>query len=270
MEIINFDKNNIISELDNGRGAEGIAYLYNDNGHIVVFKKFYDKNDLLEVYRNRKEFTAMEELYKDDEEIDNTKNKELKLMILKHEELLQKDIKLLKRVYYMGKFIGFTSEYEPYEPLSFISKKNEKIRALSLVQDRYEELNKRGIYIGDFNQTNFCLDGDRIKLYDIDNFRVGDLDFNVQSVAMMEYMNRCSDMKNIDFYCFNYFALSCLSSYQTDSILRGIAFDSPKFPHYLKTKEVLRFVNFLENMNDNTKIEKTPNGKQKTLLYLLQ
>ncbi len=270
MEIINFDRNNIICELANGRGAEGIAYLYNDDGHIVVFKKFYDKNDLLEVYRDRREFTAMEELYNDDEDIDNTKNKELKLMILKHDEALQGDIKILKRVYSMGKFIGFTSEYEPYKPLSYISKKKEKLRTLSLVQDRYEELNKRGIYIGDFNQSNFCLDGDRIKLYDIDNFKVGDLDFNVHSAAMMEYMNRCSDMRNIDYFCFNYFALSCLSTYQTDSILRGIAFDSPKFPHYLKTKEVLRFVNFLESMNDDTEIERTKDGKQKTLLYLLK
>ena len=195
-------------------------------------------------------------------------NKELKLIILKNESILKNDVKLLNRVYSMGKFIGFTSEYEPYNPLNYIDKKKDKIKTLELLQDRYEELNKHGIYIGDFNDDNFALTKKGIKLYDIDNFRIDDLDFNVFNSSMMEYFNRCSNVKNIDYFCFNYFALSFLSCYETDMILRGLVIKD--FPSYLKTPEVLNLLDFLDNMNDDTVIEKTPDGKQKTLLYLLK
>lgn len=261
MDISIFKEENIIKEI--GHGVEGIVYLYNDNGNIVALKKFYTKKEIYKMNNTiyPYEYTSFGNSYGID-------NKELKLMILKNEPLLKNDISLLNRVYYKDKFIGFTSVYDPYTPLSFIDKKKNKIKALRLLQERYEELNKHGIYIGDFNDDNFCLTDNGIKLYDIDNFRIDKLDFNVVNPAMMEYMNKSGNIKNIDYYCFNYFALSYLSSYNTDMILRGYVIKD--FPSYLKTKEVLNFINFLENMNDNTIIERTKDGKQKTLLNIIK
>jgi hypothetical protein len=51
-------------------------------------------------------------------------------------------------------------------------------------------------------------------------------------------------------------------------ILRGLVIK--KFPRFLKTPEILDFIYSLENINDDTIIEKTKDGKQKTLLNLLK
>lgn len=245
MDISIYNEDNIIRVIDHG--AEGIVYLYKDNGEEVALK-IYNRID-------------------SDHERAN-ENKELKLLTFKNELLLQNDIKLLNRVYSMGKFIGFTSVYDPYMPLSFIDKRDKKIQVLKLIRDRYEELNKHDIYIGDFNIDNFSLKDNRIKLYDIDNFRIGDLDFNIVDAAMMEYRNKCKYIENIDYFCFNYFALGLISSVEVEAILSG--YGRKEFPRELKTKEVQEFINMLDNFNDNTIIERTKDGKPKTLLNLLK
>ena len=262
MDISVFREENIICEI--GHGVEGTVYLYNDNGRRVALKKFFTKSEIYKLINQCNTYsdsTSIANLY-------GRENKELKLIILKNDPLFKNDIKLLNRVYSMGKFIGFTSEYEPYDPVTYVDKRKDKIKTLELLQARYEELNKHGIYIGDFNDDNFCLTKNGIKLYDIDNFRIDDLDFNVYNPSMMEYFNRCSNVKNIDYFCFNYFALSYLSSYHLDMVLRGLVIN--EFPAYLKTPEVLDFIDFLYNMNDDTVIEKTKDGKQKTLIHLLK
>lgn len=238
MKISNFKEENIINKI--GEGIESEVYLYNDNGNIVVFKKFFKNNT----------------------------NKEIKLIILKNEEVLKNDIKILNRMYYMGKFIGFTSVYEPYEPVSSFDKKKDKLIVLKALQEKYEELNKRNIYIGDFNSNNFCMANKGIKLYDIDNYRIDNLDFNEYSLSMKKYFSKCSKIENIDFYCYNYYVLKYLSNYQLESILTGTAI--PYFPKYLRTKEILNFINYLDNINDYTVIEKNKDGKQKTLLNLIK
>lgn len=244
MDIINFNKDNIIRKI--GEGVESVVYLYNDNGSLVALKKF---DTSIEPY------TSYD-------------NKELKIIILQKESSLKNDIKVLKRVYYMGKFIGYTSLYEPFDPISMIASKKEKFKILDSIQERYEELNKRDIYIGDFNENNFCMTKNGIKLYDIDNYKIGPLDFNVTNCVMAEYMRKCKNMKNIDYYCFNYFALSYLTNFTVHMVLRGIG--NPSFPKKLRTKEIISFIKSLEQINDDTIIERNKDGRQKTLLNLLK
>ena len=246
MEISNFKEENIIYKID--QGVEGIVYLYNDNGRKVAFKKLFD----------------------DEEIIKSNRNKELKISILQNEEVLKNDMKLLNRIYYMGKFIGYTSVYEPYDPLDYGKSLEYKLYALRLLRERYEELNNRGIYIGDFNNQNFCLTDGRIKLYDIDNFRIDSLDlhFNVYNSTMEEYFNKCKTIDNIDYYCFNYFALSYLMNIEVDYVLKGEFIEY--LPKILRKNEVIEFIKSLEFINDNTKIEKDSTGKRKTLLNLIK
>jgi len=242
MRISNYDKKNIIKKID--YGSEAIIYLYKDNGEEVALKIYYDNN----------------------KEANN--NKELKIQILQNESVLNNDMKILSRVYSNGKFIGFTSKYEPYMPLSFLDSREQKIYLLKLIKNRYEELNTHRLYIGDFNIDNFSLENGRIKLFDIDNFRIDDLDFNIVDTAMMEYRERCKFIYNIDYYCFNWFALSLLSGIETDAIIRDIGRDD--FPRFLKTPEIKDFIKKLDDFDDNFVIEKTKDGKPKTLLNLLK
>jgi hypothetical protein len=241
MKISNFNKENIITEI--GHGVEGIVYLYNDNGQVVSFKKFYTGEDY-----------------------DSNDNKELKLIILENESVLKNDIKLLNRIYSMGKFIGFTSVYEPYQTISYDDSPSKKIKFLSLLKERYEELNKHNIYIGDFYINNFGFVDNRIKLFDIDNYRIDDLDFNAVDDAMIEYQNKCYNINNIDYFCFNYFALSLLASVEPEMILRGIYDEIPK---KLKTKEIINFMEELRHIDDYYSIKKDNNGKTKTLLNII-
>lgn len=242
MKISNYNKNNIIRKIDHG--CEATIYLYKDNGEEVALKIYFDKN----------------------EEANN--NKELKIQILQNESILKNDMHILSRVYSNGKFIGFTSKYEPYMPLSFLDSREQKINLLRLIKNRYEELNEHGIYIGDFNIDNFSLENGRIKLFDIDNFRIDDLDFNIVDTAMIEYRERCKFIYKIDYYCFNWFALSLLSGIETDAIIRDIGRDD--FPRFLKTPEIKDFIKKLDDFDDTTIIERTSNGKPKTLLNLLK
>ena len=243
MEISNFNKENIIERIDEGK--EGIVYLYRDNGINVALKKFFNNPD----------------------EYNSNDNKELKIKILKNEEVLKNDIKLLNRVYSMGKFIGFTSVYEPYAPLSHLDNRQNKIVVLREIRDRYLELNSHNIYIGDFNVKNFCFNQGKIKLYDIDNFRIDDLDFNVVTPAMTRYMKRCNNIKNIDYFCFNWFAFSLISEVEVDMLLNG---NYNAVPRKLKTNEIIDFFEELKQIDDSYVVEKTKDGKPKTLLNLLK
>ena len=243
MKISNFNKNNIIRE-NIGQGIEGTVHLYNENETPVALKIFhtgkgYNTND----------------------------NKELKLIILKNESILKDDIQLLNRMYSMGKFIGYTSVYEPYTPISYFDSKQEKTKFLNLLLKRVQELNDHEIYIGDFYPNNFGFEVDRVKLFDIDNFRINDLNFNITNNVMREYIGKCNDIQNIDYFCFNWFALSLLSKIKVSTLLDGNFNGVPK---NLKTEEILDFYDGLKHINDSYVIEKEKDGKPKTLLNLIK
>jgi serine/threonine protein kinase len=243
MDISNFKKENIIKFI--GKGSEGTVWLYNDNGNEVALKIFHTDDPTI-----------------------NNENKEEKLILLKDEEYLQDDMKLLNRMYSDGKFIGYTSLYEPYEPISFLMNKKQKIELLKQLQDKYEALNSHNIYIGDFNANNIAFKNNKIKLYDLDNFRVGDLDFNVFNYIMGRYTVKFDNIENIDYYCFNYFGLGLMASTDPKHIICGPGRNN--LPLRFKTIKAKRFIKTLDEFNDQSYIERTTDGKQKTLLYLLK
>ncbi len=244
MKISNFNENNIISTIT--KGTESTIYIYNDNGNYVVLKKY--NNNYLECFNNE--------------------NKELKLIILENEEVLKKDLRPLSRMYHMGKFIGFTSEYVTHVPLSSIKHKSNKLNVLKLLRNKYQNLNSHNIFIGDFNENNFGLTQHGIMLYDIDNFKIDNLDFNVTNPIMQDYMRKHKKTEHIDYYCFNYFVLSYLSNIPFYEISKAIITND--LPRYLKTPEVLNFIDYLENITDDTIIEKTPDGNHKTLINIIK
>ena len=241
MDISNYKEENIIREIDHG--VEGKVYLYNDNGNKVALKIFYTGKGY-----------------------NTNDNKELKLKILKNESILKDDMKLLNRMYSMGKFIGYTSLYEPYTPITYFDSNEKKIEFLQSLLKRVQELNSHGIYIGDFCPNNFGFENHKIKLYDIDNFRIDNLNFNISDNSMVEYMRKCKNIKNIDYFCFNWFAFSLLSKIKTSTLLEG---NYSSIPRNLKTDEIEDFFYDLKHINDSYVIEEK-DGKPKTLLNLLK
>lgn len=246
MPIIKFNSEDVIKKI--GHGIESEVYLYRDKNKLVAFKKF------------RKEFDGLGNFY-------DPSNKELKLLLLNESKALVNDIKLLKRVYDKDQFIGFTSEYEPHKTLEnfdFASKKK-RIKLLEQIQQRYQELNKEGIYIGDFNEKNFAVFGDKVRLFDIDNFRIGDIDFDVKNIMMKNYFDQCpSNIQNIDYYCFNYFVLAYISKIATPYIVWQLYYND--LPKEFKTEECRRIYQKLLKMDDKTNVDILPNGDQRTML----
>lgn len=246
MPITKFNKDNVIKEI--GHDIESDIYLYRDKNNVVTFKKF------------RKDFDALGNLY-------DPSNKELKLLLLNESKALINDIKLLKRVYDEDQFIGYTSCYEPHKTLesfAFTSKKK-RINFLEQIQQKYQELNKEGIYIGDFNEKNFAVFGDNIRLLNIDNFRIGDIDFDIKDTVMKDYLDRCPDnIKNIDYFCFNYFVMSYISKIAKSYIFWQLYYND--LPKEFKTEECKKIYQKLLKINDKTKVDLLPNGDQKTML----
>ena len=181
----NYDESKIISYL--GTGIESDVYLYEDEGIKTALKIFKDEKVL--------------------------GNKELKLELLKEEKLLLKETKLLSKIYRNDRFIGYTSLYDQCEPLInyFNKSKKTKLYLLSQIQQKYQELNKKEIYIGDFNLKNFRVKNGQVRLIDIDNFSIDGLPFDVKDQFMEQYFSRCSKIDNIDFYSFNFLTLSFFS-----------------------------------------------------------
>ena len=188
-----YDKLNTIKLI--GSGIEGNVYLYNDHlgrkTALKIFKRQYDF-DFSSVVVPEKTFI----------------NKEKKLQFLSKQSCLKGDIKLLDLIYDNEKFIGYTSLYEPYKSFEDVTKKKERLKLLKKLKDRVIELNNEGILIGDYNSSNFGIEEEKIKLYDIDNFKTEDYDFDL-ATSYINYFRRNSQKREyLDNYCFNIFSIS--------------------------------------------------------------
>ena len=237
-----YDENKIIKKL--GDGIESDVYLYNEDGIKTVIKLFKDEVD------------------KD--------NKELKLELLSKERLILQEMKFLNRIYKDNKFIGYTTIYEPTEPfLNYMNKnKSIKIDLLNQLQDKYQSLNEKEIFIGDFNLENFRVKDGKLKLIDVDNFSIYGLDFDVKNPYMEDYFEKCSKIDNIDYYCFNYFTMSFIANI-LPVCLEAIIIQSG-LPKEFNNEECKKIYQDLVTINDNYQREKYSNGNDVTLLKCMK
>ena len=205
MEKSLFDESKIIKKVN--EGIESSIYLYKDkNGNKVILKKLNDR-----IVFNKNAFSI--ETRKPiiiDEKI--RKNKEEKLQIISKEPCMKDEIQLLDLVFDKdGKFIGYTSKPDTKVTLNnkYCVSKKKKINYLTQLKDKLEELNRNGIYVGDFiNSNNFGVRDGKVMLYDVDSFYVKGLDFDYKNDMITDYLRNNDKIDNVDNYCFNFFTIS--------------------------------------------------------------
>ena len=191
MNKIQLNKNKILALFSNSEEKKSKIYLYeNDAKLLKIFKKLPT------------------------EQLDNKRRK------IEQLKELQSDIELLDLVYSDDNFIGYTMKRYDYNNLSSFTTKKEKIKHLKMLRDKVEGFNKKGIFIGNFNETNLLLSPDKknIKICAIDNLKVDDIDFDIMTEYMARYMRKGADPEFIDSYCFNIFTLAYFTNYATGYI----------------------------------------------------
>ena len=187
-----------------GEGISSEVYKYLDNkGHEVVLKYFRRR---IKIWKNGEptEIEFTEEM---------AKNKEEKLQLLDKDICMWYDPKLFDLIYdeNLG-LVGYTMEYVNLPSLYDLNGKfkSKKIVLLKKLKDRIEELNRNGVYVGDFmSKDNFLVDQNgEIKFLDVDNFHVHSLDFDLSNPYIDSYNDRNKKIDNVDNFCFNLFTLS--------------------------------------------------------------
>lgn len=206
MEKIKYNKDNLLTVI--GEGIESIVYLYRDNkGNKVALKKFKDEYKLDNRIIKIKEKTLL--------------NKEKKLELLSKKECMKDEIELRDLVYENDRFIGFTSTYEDNKPLYYYLDKNrkKKLKILNELKEKVIKLNENGIFIGDFNHDNFSIVNKKIKLFDIDNYKVDEYNFDIATALINYYYKKCQREEYIDNYCFNIYSISFLEDIPMSNVL---------------------------------------------------
>ena len=226
MNKIIYNKNNIIKEYT--EGIESHIYYYNNNGNIVFFKCF--KN---EIQIDKDETILITD--------DVLENKRKKIEIIKDSSCFSDEVDILDLVYDKdGRFIGYTMKIDSLTTAKDISKRKVKIDILKQLKDKVLKFNENNIYIGDFNHNNILICGDRIKLCDLDNFRIGNLDFDTKSLSQNTYLKKGGKIDNIDNYCYNLFTICYLGNIFNPYVWQYIRMNG--LPRILDTKENRKYI----------------------------
>lgn len=187
-----------------GKGISSEVYEYQDEkGNDVALKYFRRK---IKIWKNG-EPTEIDF----DEAMQ--KNKEDKLQLLDKDICMWDEPKLFDLLYddNLG-LVGYTMEYSDLPTMEdFIYKSRSfKLKLLKELRKRIDELNRNGIYVGDFmSGDNFLVtDNGEIRFLDVDNFNVHSLDFDLYNPYVDSYNDRNKKIDNVDNFCFNFFTIA--------------------------------------------------------------
>lgn len=234
MKKIKFDKNNIIKVYT--EGMESIIYYYRYKTKIVFLKHFKRELD----FGDHKEIVSDEIL----------NNKKRKIELIPEIDEFNNEIEILDLVYdERNNFIGYTMKIDELKTADKISNKKIKIEILKQLREKVEMFNENDIYIGDFNPKNIIITSNGIKLCDLDNIRIDELDFDLKSCSQQLYLKKCKNINNIDNYSFNLFTVSYIGNIFLPYILEYIKANG--LPRKLNTKQNRIITNELLNINDN-------------------
>lgn len=222
-----------------GEGSESIVYSYKEEENKYVALKLF-----------KEEFVTPSKTEPIPYEV--FKNKERKLLLLSNSDLIDETSKPINLYYEGDKFIGYSLYIDRLNSFDYYysSLKKTKIELLKTLKNYMVELNNNGIYIGDFNTENFGVRNDgSIKLRDIDNFSIGGLDFDRPTNLVKEYKKKCTNIKNVDNYSFNYFSLGFILALEPYALNKYL--EEHGLPRKFNTEENKNLLNDLENINDD-------------------
>lgn len=217
-------------------GTESSIYFYIHNNKTVFLKLF-----------------KMELKIEDTSTIvtkETLENKRKKLELIPTLEELKGEIKILDLVYDNDdNFIGHTMEIDSLKTARDINRTSKRIEILKLVRDKMEIFNKNGIYISDFNQSNVLITDTGIKFCDLDNFKIGEFDSDLKTLFQYTYLGKCSNIENIDNYCFNFFTVAYIGRIFEPYVWYNLKHNG--LPRKLDTKENRKIINELLNIDDS-------------------
>lgn len=234
MSKIMFNEKNIIKIY--AEGMESTIYLYSYGTKLVFLKLFKRKikigNEIIRVSS------------------ETMNNKERKLELIPSLEAFDNEVLIMDSVYDdKENFIGYTMSITTFKNATSITRTNEKIEILKLIKEKIEMFNKDGIYIGDFNPANILITDTGIMLCDLDNFRIGELDFDLISSFQHNYLQNCDKIDNIDNYCFNLFTICYLGKIYQPYVYDYLIEEG--LPKKLDTKQNRIIANELIDLTNN-------------------
>lgn len=234
MKKIIFNEKNIIKKYK--EGMESTIYFYRDQNEIIFLKLF------------KREIKYGDYIVPVSDKI--LLNKKLKIELIPEFSEFSDEIQILKLVYdEKDNFIGYTMKIDEFKTAKDISRRNLKIDVLKQLRKKMEMFNENDIYIGDFNPSNIIITNEGIKICDLDNFRIGDLDFDLKSLFQNMYLQKCKNIENIDNYSFNLFTISYIGNMYEPYVLWNIRQNG--LPRKLNTRQNRVIVEQLIDINDN-------------------
>ena len=237
------------------KGLESTIYLYDDSkyyNNTVLFKclKSIDerKKEKTEYY---KKYGLSHYLRSQNFNIstDFLDNKHDKILLIDNLKCLNDEIKIFDMVYNNNNFKGYTMEKVDGNLIDCFEKKKNIIKYLKLIKEKIILLNSNNVYIGDFNNKNFLVSNnfENIKLCDLDNFKIDNLDFDTKTKYMTYFEKYCKNLEYIDSYCFNIFTILMLCRYNS---VDPYTLDKFKLNYMLNSKENKKIIESMNYLDD--------------------
>lgn len=241
MKRIELNRNNIIKKID--EGMESVIYIYKDGSNVCCLKLLKKYIEL-----SIQKIEIPEETFE---------NKRKKIEIINNNPLFSDEVRPISLVYENGIFLGYTMELENYKTAEVFDSRKKKIEILRKYKEKIEKFNEHGIYIGDISENNIFVTENGIKLCDLDNIRIGNLDFDIKNCFQKEYLKSDEGIENIDKYTFNLFTICYLS--KTVSVFVNSYLKKGKLPRPINSNrnyELIKDKNYTEDyFIDNLKKE---------------
>ena len=198
-----------------------------------INKKTAESNIFIFESDNKKQVLK---IFKDKSKIDN-KIKKINLM----NERIPNSFKIAKAeslIEYSGTIIGYTMPYiegKIYSSLNY--SKKDRILILKQISSKLKELHKLGIVCNDFPENIIIDKNKNIYFIDYDNFKVDDLDIDVENKLLKEYKTSIKNIdEKFDDYILNLYTLSSINNISIWYTANSYFFN-PKL-YYFKDKEI--------------------------------
>lgn len=185
-----FEKNSILFN----KGFESEIFVYPYDNKEILIKKYFDADKI-----NPDKIELVNKLKSD--------------ILIKPSSFVKIDNEL----------IGFTmKKYLKYYPISVLKQMlsdEKKYELLTQLKNEIINLREQGCIYGDFNLNNVITDGEKIKLCDSVNVKIGEYNFDEISSTMRKYYDIKDTYEGIDCYMLNLLTIYLFNDIDYNDIL---------------------------------------------------
>lgn len=139
--------------------------------------------------------------------IEILKNKREKLEIISSLDI--DDAKPIDLIEINNVIKGYTMLDDGYKVLDIYKQRNrKKIETLKIIKNKLNILHQNNIIFGDLNPGNILTNGIKIHFCDLDNVKIGNLNFDALNVCQKRYLFNLDPDEYLDNYIFNLLAIT--------------------------------------------------------------